>query len=329
MRFAEIQGNNEVKRAFAGMVDSGRIPHAILLHEDDGCGGFAFAQAFLGYLYCANHSSGDACGTCPACSKIARLIHPDVHYIFPVNSGLSQDYIAEFRNLVRSNPYFTEAQLQDALELEGKNTMIKVDEAKALISTLSLCSLEGGYSSIVVYLPEKMNREAANRLLKLVEEPPEKTQFIFITHSPEAVLPTISSRCQRIRILPGGVSGAGAGDEEFAELFSSLMDAMVARRLVESLDQADRMASLASRERMKAFCAYGASCMRDIFLAQQGMGAGLSGNTSAGSYAGRCSNKFPRKALDAFSRAQMLIERNVSPKILFTDLVDRLYTSII
>lgn len=327
MRFKDIQGNEEVKRAAINMVESGHVPHAIMLHEDDGQGAFAFAQAFLAYLYCGPNAEHDSCGACPSCSKISKLIHPDVHYIFPVNSGLSRDYLPAFRALVQSCPSFTESQLQDALEMEGKTAMIKVDEAKELIYKLSMSSLEGGYSSIVVYLPEKMNREAANRLLKLVEEPPAKTQFIFITHSPESVLQTIASRCQRIRLKPGAQETALP--ESGAEEFQALLDCLLRRDLLSALDFADSLAALPSREKMKSFCAGAAACCRDIFLAQQGVSNGLASGWDASAYAGRCSKKFPRKALDAFSRAQMLIDRNVSAKILFADLVDRLYISII
>ena len=115
MRFAGIQGNGDVKRVLAGMVDEGRIPHAILFHEDDGCGAVPMCVAFLQYLWCPDRADGDSCGVCPACNKISKLIHPDVHFVFPVaaTSSLGEsekkhpisDYFLDgFRQLVLTNP---------------------------------------------------------------------------------------------------------------------------------------------------------------------------------------------------------------------------------
>ena len=123
MRFADITGNEDVVKALAGMVDSGKIPHAIMLHEDDGGGAFPLAQAFLQYLYCKNRSGGDSCGSCPSCGKVSKLIHPDIHYIFPVNTGRSVDFAAQWRELVQTNPNFTENELGEALGIEGKTAL--------------------------------------------------------------------------------------------------------------------------------------------------------------------------------------------------------------
>ena len=160
------------------MVDSGKVPHAIMFHEDDGGGGVPIALAFLQYLFCKDKAGGDSCGACPSCNKISKLIHPDVHFIYPVNTGASTDFAAQWRELVLSNPVFTENDLREALGIEGKNAMIKVDEAKTVLDILSLYALERGYRALVMYLPEKMNKEAANRLLKAVEEHNEVCRLI-------------------------------------------------------------------------------------------------------------------------------------------------------
>ena len=134
-------------------------------------------------------------GECPTCGKISRLIHQDLHFIFPVNSGskvsassrpTSETYLPIWRELLLKNPYyFTESRLYEALGIENKSGNIAaVAEARYILEKLSFTSVEDGYKSVVVWLPEKMNAEAANRLLKIVEEPPAKTVFIFITHSP-------------------------------------------------------------------------------------------------------------------------------------------------
>lgn len=314
MTFEQIKGNDEVKRALTGMVESGKVPHAILFHEDDGGGAFGLCIAFLQLLFGENN-------------RIPKLIHPDVHFVFPTAAGsISLQYMEQFRTLVLENPDFTESQMGEALGIEGKNSMIAVSEAKHLLDTLSLSALEGGYRAVVMFLPEKMNQEAANRLLKMIEEPPVNTEFLLISHSPEKVLQTISSRCQRIRVRPSGRSAAtGFAD---AGLLGELMDALIGRDLPAALEAGDRMAALPSRENAKAFCRYAAEMMRQTFLIQQGMGALADGSADAARWAAACKKSFPRQGLEAFGRALSLIDRNVNIKIIMTDLVDRLYLAI-
>ena len=182
MRFAELSGNEPIVKAMAGMVDSGRVPHAIMLHENNGGGGFGLAMAFLQYLYCSSRSDGDSCGVCPNCNKISKFIHPDIRFAFPVvlsgSSGStvspSEAFWGDFRTLALENPRFTEQELYAAFGFEGKKPVISVAEANALLLSLSIYSLEGGYSSVVILFPEKMNLSASNKLLKMLEEPPPK-----------------------------------------------------------------------------------------------------------------------------------------------------------
>ena len=203
----QIRGNEGVVKALFGMVDAGKVPNAILLQDEDGGQAMEICLAFVRYLYCHSHVNGSFCGECPQCNKTGKLIHPDVHFIFPTASSmLSAQFSRQFRELALSNPRFTEDELSAALGIEGKKQMIGVDEAKYLLDELSVSSLEGGFRTVVVFLPEYMNAEAANRLLKSVEEPDSKTVFVMITHHPEKVLQTISSRCQRIM-----VAGSGCG----------------------------------------------------------------------------------------------------------------------
>ncbi|MCR4859440.1 MAG: hypothetical protein K5910_02105 [Bacteroidales bacterium] len=327
MTFAQVQGNSEVKRALVGMVDSGRVPHAILFHEEDGGGAFPLALAFLQYLFCRERREGDSCGQCPSCSKISKLIHPDVHFVFPTASGvLSEQYMEPFRRLVASNPSFRASELLEALGLEGKIPMIAVAESRRLLEKLSLSALEGGYRAVVIYLPERMNAEAANRLLKMIEEPPVLTQFLLISHQVEKVLPTISSRCQRIRVQP---SGAVAGvDFEDSSLLDDLMDALLDKDLSGALEVSERIASLPSRESANAFCIYAADRLRQVFLCQQGIPGTGEISPEARRWAQGCRKTFPRQALAVLDRAQTLIGRNVNLKILFADMADRLYLLI-
>ncbi len=323
MTFSQVQGNEEVKKALAGMVNAGRVPHAILLQEDDGGGAFPLALAFLQYLFCKHRSGGDSCGACP----IGRMIHPDVHFVFPTAGGMvAEQFMEPFRQLVGEQPCFREADLLGALGLERKSAAITVLEARKLLEKLSLSALEGGYRAVVIYLPERMNTEAANRLLKMIEEPPVLTQFLLIAHQVDKVLPTILSRCQRIRILPAGT----ASEVPFADadLLDELMAALLSKDLLLAQEMSERIASLPSRESAKAFCAYASDRFRQVFLAQQGITGAGGISPKAREWASRCRKTFPRQALEVLDRAQNLIGRNVNLKILFSDMADRLFLAI-
>ena len=327
MTFAQVQGNEDVKQALVGMVDSGRIPHAILFHEDDGGGAFPLALAFLQYLFCRERHDGDSCGSCPSCGKIAKLIHPDVHFVFPTAAGvLSEQYMEPMRKLVTEWPDFREAELAEALGIEGKNSVIAVAESRRLLEKLSLSALEGGWRAVVIYLPERMNAEAANRLLKMIEEPPAQTQFLLIAHQMERVLTTISSRCQRIRVRPAGEAAGPVFAD--ADLLDELMSALLGRNLPDALEVSERIASLPSREQAKAFCTFAADRFRQVFLVQQGVEGAGEISPQARDWAAKCRKTFPRQALEVMNRTQTLIGRNVNMKILFTDMADRLYLQI-
>lgn len=378
MRFADITGNQSVKAALSGMVDSGRIPHAMLFYENDGCGALAIVSAFLQYLNCQNPSGGDSCGECPSCRKISKMIHPDIHYVYPVNIGsksgkkkaedvTSETYITEFRELASANPYFLEDQLSDAIGLEGRVGNISISEAKSITSKLYLSSVEGGYKAVVMYLPEKMGEACANKLLKIIEEPPFQTLFLLITHNPDKVMQTIFSRCQSSRILPlskeevcsvlvekfgigqeeaskaaaqaGGSIGEAlwaSGDREdynaYMDMFSDLLNSIVARDLITALDVADSITSLDSREKQKAFITFAGDCIRKIFLLQQGLPqiSGITAQEQAffQNMATRLPGKFCSRTLANLDQTSKLLSRNVSQKMLFTDLANRMFISI-
>lgn len=327
MTFAQVPGNADVKRALVAMADAGRVPHAILFHEDDGGGAFPLVIAFLQYLFCKQRSGADACGQCPSCGKISKLIHPDVHLVFPTAANaLSEQFLEPVRKLFAARPAFREADLLEALGLEGKIPMIAVAESRRLLEKLSLSALEGGWRAVVIYLPERMNAEAANRLLKMIEEPPALTQFLLITHQPEKVLPTILSRCQRIRVQPAGAAeGVAFAD---AALLDELMEALLSKDLLQALEVSERIAALPSRESAKAFCIFAADRLRQMFLCQQGMTGVGEISPEAERWAARCRKTFPREALGVLDRAMNLIGRNVNLKILFADMADRMYLLI-
>ena len=351
MRFAEIIGNAEVAKALANMADSGRVAHAMLMYENEGCGALALALAYVQYLNCSNPQGGDSCGECPSCRQMAKLIHPDVHFVFPVNKGpkssddkpTSESYIKYWRELAVADPYFTEADLQKAIGIESKNGLIAVAEAKSIIGKLSLTSVADGYKAVIFYLPEKMNQETANRLLKMVEEPPVKTLFIFITHAPEKVLQTIFSRCQSIRVMPltkdeaERVKSSKPSDDReefnlFMDLFADLMNAISSRDLMSALECGESIAALESREKQKAFCTFAGDCIRKIFMIQQNLpqiaGVEPQEQDFYVSMAGRCGKGFCVRSMTEIEKVVAMIDRNVNSKILFTDLVNRMFLSI-
>lgn len=351
MRFADVIGNERVAQTLAAMADSGRVAHAMLLYENEGCGALALALAYLQYLNCTNPSDGDSCGKCLSCKQMEKLIHPDVHFVFPVNKGpkssddkpTSESYIKYWRELAVADPYFTESDLQKAIGIESKNGLIAVAEAKSIISKLSLTSVADGYKAVVFYLPEKMNQETANRLLKMVEEPPEKTIFLFITHAPEKVLQTIFSRCQSVRVLPLTKEEAELvrsrkpeEDKEeynrFSDLFADLMNAIVSRNLMGALDCSEQMAALESREKQKAFCTFASECIRKIYMIQQNMpqiaDVPEDEHEFYSKMAASCGKSFCHRSVTNIEKVVAMIDRNVSSKILFCDLVNRMFLSL-
>jgi len=351
MRFADVIGNGNIARTLASMADSGRVAHAMLLYENEGSGALALALAYVQYLNCANPSGGDSCGECPSCRQMAKLIHPDVHFVFPVNKGpkttddkpTSESYLKYWRELALADPYFSESDLQKAIGIESKMGLIAVAEAKHIISRLSLASVSDGYKAVIFYLPEKMNQETANRLLKMVEEPPEKTIFLFITHAPEKVLQTIFSRCQSVRVMPltkeeaarvQALRPAEDRDEynRNMDLFSDLMNALVSRDLMGSLECAETMAALDSREKQKGFCTFAADCIRKIFMIQQNMRhlADIAPEEEEfyTSVSSRVAKNFCSRTITNIEKAVAMIDRNVNSKIVFCDLVNRMFLSI-
>lgn len=324
----KVYGNTEICEALHRMAESGHVPHAILIHEDDGAGAFPVVLNFLEELYKGN-------------PRVEKLIHPDIHFIFPVagpDKPVSQQFIGPFRELLQDNPYFFENELYAAIGIEGKQSNISVNEARALLDKLSLSAVEGGYRTVVMYLPEKMNAQAANALLKMVEEPPQNTLFLLVTHAPEKVLITISSRCLHLRLQPLSLeadaivhASEAAGNTVLRDLFHDIMEALTTRNLLQALETADAVADLKDREKQKAFCRLASEDLRRIFLLQKTPSLARLPQGEEDWFrrmASAFKPTFPRMAVSALERAQMLIERNVNQKILFTDLVNKLYISL-
>ncbi len=321
-----VYGNTEVVAALHLMVESGHVPHALLLHEDDGGGAFPLVINFLEELY----------GGSP---RVQKLIHPDIHFVFPVagsDKPVSMQFLGKFRELALENPYFFENELYTAIGIEGKQGNISVNEARSILDCLSLSAVEGGYRTVLVYLPEKMNAQAANALLKMVEEPPAKTLFVLITHAPEKVLVTISSRCLHMRVQPLSPEAErevhareNASNQMLTDLFHDLLEAIVSRDRLKALETGEAVAELKVREQQKSFCRLASEDLRRLFFLQKMPALARVPEGEEDFYkrmAGALKPTFPRRGMAALDRALLLIERNVNQKILFTDLVNQLYS---
>ena len=205
MQFKDIPSNNIAKQHLLKSIKNDRLRHAHMFLGRDGSSSLAIAWAFAQYILCDSPSETDSCGKCPSCIKCAKLNHADFHWIFPVISGqykspISDNYLPEWRDLLEKNNYPTEEDWYLQLGKNNKQGFISVHEANELIRKTTLKPFEGSYRVIIIWHSEKMNKTTANKLLKLLEEPPKKTIFILLTNNSEDLLATIVSRLQMIKI---------------------------------------------------------------------------------------------------------------------------------
>lgn len=209
MLFRDVLGLNHIKNHLVSTADSGRVAHAQLFVGPEGCGTLSMAIAYAQYLLCAN-TNGENEGDNVACnSKCNSLTHPDLHFAFPVSNSdkvkshaVSDNYLEEWRQFVKEQPYGNLFDWYRLIGIEKKQGQIGVDEAQDIVKKLSLKSYEGGYKILIVWMAEKMNISAANKLLKLIEEPPEKTVLLLISEDEEQIINTIQSRCQILHFPP-------------------------------------------------------------------------------------------------------------------------------
>ena len=208
MYFKDIIGQDEVVALLRAAVAEGRIPHAQLICGGEGVGKLVLTIAYARYLCCTHRNSEDACGECPSCKKFDKLVHPDLHFTFPVykkdpNRGpLSDDFIDKWRQAVAENPYMKLNQWMDHIGTENQQGLIYTSQGDEVIRKLTLKSSEGGYKVMIVWMAEKMNAECSNKLLKMIEEPPAQTIFLLVAENPDLLLPTIQSRVQRLTLRP-------------------------------------------------------------------------------------------------------------------------------
>ena len=212
MRFSEIPGQKEVIDRLISSVNRERVSHAQLFAGPEGCGSLALALAYAQFVSCENRA-GDSCGTCKSCVKYEKLIHPDLHFVFPVirdkkvSEPVSDYYIEQWREFVKRSPYFSINRWLDSIEAGNAQGLIFASEASEIIKKLNLKAFESDFKIMIIWLPEKMHLATANKLLKMIEEPPEKTLFLLVSDEPDKVIPTILSRCQLVKI-PSFSSGS-------------------------------------------------------------------------------------------------------------------------
>ena len=207
MHFKEVIGHQEIKQRLINSLQTGRISHAQLFAGNTGYGSLALALAFAQYVLCTGPKGEDSCGLCPACRKMQKQIHPDIHFVFPVvrktKSPISDEYINEWRELLTQNSYFNLEEWYAAMGIEeNAQAAIYTEESVHILQKLHLKPFESEYKIMIIWLPEKMNPECANKLLKIIEEPFPKTLFLMVSEHPEQLLNTIQSRLQRINIPP-------------------------------------------------------------------------------------------------------------------------------
>lgn len=210
MLFSSIPGLEEVKEKIIQAVRNNHLAHALLFHGPEGSPNLKMALALATYLHCENPGDQDACGVCPSCQKMAKLVHPDISFSFPQpGEGKEKDeeeekkkvdFTASFRNFAINTPYGSVSDWIYLNDFEKKQLNISKAAARQIIKTLSLKSFEGGYKIMLIWSPEYMHTAAANALLKILEEPSEKTIFLLVTSQPEQLLTTILSRTQKIMV---------------------------------------------------------------------------------------------------------------------------------
>ena len=207
MFFENDNAHLQLKNQLVQLYKTNRVPHALLFSGKQGSGHFQLAMFFAKVLLCKEVNSGP-CGQCSSCKKIANFNHPDLHFSFPIHlsksekSEISEDQRASFVNMVREYHCIGKQIWYAKMGNENKQGVIGVKEGQEIIKKLQLKSYEGGKKILIIWLPELMNVQAANKLLKLIEEPPEKTNLIFVSDHSEQLLQTITSRLQQIKVPP-------------------------------------------------------------------------------------------------------------------------------
>lgn len=361
MRFSEVVGHAELKDKLINEVNQGHISHAQLFVGKAGYGVLPLALGFIQYLFCENKQEGDSCGECQSCKKVAKLQHPDLHFSFPTVqsiSKLSDGLISEWREIISETPYFDLNAWIKYMDPKERKPIIGKDESQEIIKKLNLRSFEGGYKVMMIWMAEEMNQSSANKLLKILEEPPGNTLFILMAESEETMLQTILSRTQKVRVprirmedlsmylrqnknqssgsadsiaarVDGDLIealeflGDHAEQDENREQFIQLMRVCYKKSVLDMMDWSEDI-SAKSREFQKVFLKYALHMFRQSLLRNYTEDTLTRVSQEEADFL----EKFSRfitgnnigSFLETFSDAHYHIERNANPKILFTQL---------
>ncbi|MCY1634422.1 DNA polymerase III subunit [Marinifilum sp. D737] len=364
MQFKDIIGHKEVKQRFIQTVKENRVSHAQLLIGPKGVGKLSMAIAFAQYVSCLDRKDNDSCGVCTSCKKYAKLVHPDLHFVFPVVKGkgftnpVSDNFVELWRSQIESDSYFDIGDWYRTLGVDNSQGMIYSGESNEIIRKLSLKTYESDYKVMIIWLPEKMHTSCANKLLKMIEEPPSKTLFFMVSEEPDKILQTILSRTQLIKIpaidqeslsvavknefnlneqelknvvrLSEGsyrkarilIQNSDENAENF-ENFITIMRHCYARKVLDIMDWAEEIATI-GRERQKSFLNYAVRMIRENFILnlKQPEMVYLSGEEM--NFSQRFSPFINEDNVwmisDELSKAYTDIERNANAKIVFLDL---------
>ncbi|RXQ92946.1 DNA polymerase III subunit delta [Ancylomarina salipaludis] len=364
MQFKDIIGQEATKSRFIQTVTDNRVSHAQLIVGENGVGKLALAIAFAQYVSCQNKQANDSCGQCPSCKKYQKLVHPDLHFVFPVvkakaaSNPVSDTYIENWRKQVLSDPYFDLNDWYTSLGVENAQGMIYSNESNEILKKLSLKTYESDYKIMIIWLPEKMHASCANKLLKLIEEPPSKTLFFLVSEDPNRILQTIRSRAQMTKIpridkealCSALKSEYNLSDTELNNLvrlsegsyrkariliknsdenafnfdrFVSIMRICYARNVLELMTWAEEISAI-GRERQKSFLQYCLRMIRENFILNLKQEEMVFLNGEEMNFSQRFSpfinedNVWP--IADELTKAYNDIERNGNAKIIFLDL---------
>lgn len=360
MQFSKVIGQQHVKQSMTEAVSNGRISHAQLFLGPEGNGALPLAIAYVQYLFCKNRTATDSCGTCPTCNKISKLNHPDLHFVFPLALSKevekSADVLPKWKEAFMKDNYMSLNDWMNYLDAENKQPVIGVGESKDILHQLSMTSYEGSYKVMIIWMAEKMNLVAANKILKILEEPPDKTVFILITESTQLPV-TILSRTQITKVprltaediaaalverngqstqnaeaIARSADGnyryaqilltANEDAEFFSQKFQEWMRIclrMDGEKLTHWIGNSEDGIAGIGREKQKQFLAYAIHTMRQSLLLGK---FAVNISASDADFLQRFSPYVPFESatviVDEMNKAYHSVERNAHPKILFT-----------
>lgn len=362
MLFKEIIGQQAVKDRLTRSVKEGRISHAQLFLGPEGSGGLAMAVAYAQYISCSNREDTESCGQCSSCIKYNKLIHPDLHFVYPValskDVRTSSDVAGDWRNAFLNNPYITLFNWFEQLSAENKQAIIGVEESAEILRKLSLTTYEAEYKIMIIWQAEKMNQAAANKLLKILEEPPDKTLFLLVCENEEQLLRTIVSRTQLIKInklkdeelaealvsnngmaIDAAQKIAHLSDGSYSEALSLISENENAAQNLASFQKLMRASlkfdpkavltwideiAAAGRERQKNFLNYALHIMRESLVLNYADASLIRLGADEQEFVKKFSPFIHASNVERFieelNTAHYHMERNANPKILFMDL---------